>query len=186
MTSSHNRQARCHSQRRRKQLPAKKNPLTKRFNDNVLPQARRLRTANARMKRTSKGIENLPVSQSTDNDEEEEEDDDEQEEEEAPLPLLPSSIRSTGRSTKARTEEDEEVGRGTICEDKVSRLLKGTLRRYSSKHARTVDRAEADTALEPKRPVCKRLCQGAQTLVVKQETAGESNYCYPNPSSSEI
>ena len=39
---------------------SKKAQLIDIFNDNVLPQARRLRAANARVRRTSRGIENIP------------------------------------------------------------------------------------------------------------------------------
>ncbi|KAK3698802.1 inner nuclear membrane protein enriched at telomere/subtelomere region [Vermiconidia calcicola] len=146
---------------------AKKNQLIELFNDNVLSQARKLRTANARVKRTSRGIENIPASQSTDNDDEEEE--------EQPPPRPSSSRRSTGRSTRARTEEAQEVAPATRSSRHSTAPHESTPRRVSSKHARTIDRAEADPAPEPKRPASRRSRQSAQTPVVRQEAADDGS-----------
>ncbi|KAI7253310.1 hypothetical protein KC332_g16639 [Hortaea werneckii] len=80
---------------------AKKGQLVDLFSEHVLPQARKLRNANARVKRTSRGIEDVASAQGPVD-----------EEEEVEVRRPPSSVSrksSTRRSTRARTEEAEDA-----------------------------------------------------------------------------
>ncbi|KAI7541829.1 hypothetical protein KC317_g16774, partial [Hortaea werneckii] len=80
---------------------AKKGQLVDLFSEHVLPQARRLRNANARVKRTSRGIEDVASAQGPV--------DEEEEVEVRPPPSSVSRKSSTRRSTRARTEEAEDA-----------------------------------------------------------------------------
>ena len=149
---------------------AKKKELIDLFNDNVLPQARKLRAASLRVKRTSRGIVDVPASQSTTYDDEDQ----------APPP--PSAGRkSGGRTTRARTEEAQEVMPPTRASRHSTAPPEGmTPRRVSSKHARTVEREEQEPEPEPKRPASRKSRPSAATPVVKSEVEDSSNFSSEN------
>lgn len=144
---------------------AKKGQLIDLFNDHVLPQARKLRNANARVKRTSRGIENVPATQSS-------VDEDELEEE---LQAPPSAAtRSSRRSTRARTEEAEDViaptPRGTrgstAPPDHLSRRVSG----------RSVRKYEGDDAgHDAKRPASRRSRVSAAVTPSAREQRGRDD-----------
>ncbi|KAK5169158.1 inner nuclear membrane protein enriched at telomere/subtelomere region [Saxophila tyrrhenica] len=138
---------------------AKKSQLIDLFNEHVAPQAKQLRNASLRVKRSSRGILDV-ASQSTDNNEDE-------------LPPAPSTgRRSGGRTTRARTEEAEEVPPPTTRSTRHSTAPpEATPRRASSKHARTIDRTVPEEEPGPKRPTSRRSRPSAQTPRVKEEEA---------------
>lgn len=138
---------------------AKKGQLVDLFNENIGAQAEKLRNASLRVKRTSRGIVDAPPSQSTDNDDDEE-----------PPPPPSTSRRSGGRSTRARTEEAQEVPQSTTRATRHSTAPpEATPRRASSKHARTVEPTLTEEEPEPKRPASRRSRPSAQTPRVKRE-----------------
>ncbi|KAH9845640.1 sister chromatid separation protein [Teratosphaeria destructans] len=127
---------------------AKKQLLVDTFNHHVRPQARSLRNASARVKRTSRGIENVPSvggggssSQST----AEEDDDDE-------VPVPPSTGRGSRRTTRARTEEVQEVEPTPRATRHSTAPPEHTPRRSSSKHARP---SEAPTRSDRRSGWCR-------------------------------
>lgn len=146
---------------------AKKGQLVDLFNETVLPQARKIRTANARVKRTSRGIVDVPSSQSTVNG------DDEDEDEDTIAPPPRSVARSGRRRTRAATEEAEEVGptpRG--LRHSTAPPENPTPRRPSSKHARTAEAVEPEP--EVQRPASKRTRPSA-TPVVRNGASGDED-----------
>lgn len=153
---------------------AKKGQLVDIFNDNVLPQARRLRAANARVKRTSRGIEDVASRHSAAQDEEEEE------EEEAEPPKRAS--RTPRRTTRARTEEAQE-GPPALRGDRYSTAPpEATSRRSSSKHARTADAEAAVPGPEPKRTASRMSRAAPATPAAKHEQEDdESPFSTENP-----
>lgn len=148
---------------------AKKKELIDLFNDNVLPQARKLRTASQRVKRSSRGIVDVPASQNTDYDEEEE------------LPPPPSTGRKGGGRTKrAQTEEAQEVVVAPRKSRHSTAPPDGTPKRVPSKHGRTVDQEEPEQEPEPKRPASKKSRPSAATPLVKSDVEDSSNFSSEN------
>lgn len=137
---------------------SKKAQLVDIFNDTVVPQSRRLRAANARVRRTSRGIENIP-SQTSSTAEDEEDD----------QPEPPRSVlRSSRRSTRARTEETQEVKPTPRGARHTTAPPPGTTpRRVSTKHARPLDPVEEP---EAKRPTSRKSLAEVATPVAKKET----------------
>ncbi|KAM0720901.1 hypothetical protein Q7P37_003186 [Cladosporium fusiforme] len=137
---------------------SKKSQLVEIFNDNVLPQSRRLRAANARVKRTSRGIENIPSQTSSMTDDEDENE-----------PEPPRSVlRSSRRSTRARTEEAQQIEPTPRHERHTTAPPPGqgvTPRRVSSKHARPLDPVEEP---EPKRPASRKSLGDVATPVARK------------------
>lgn len=153
---------------------SKKPQLIEIFNDSVLSQARRLRAANARVKRTSLGIVDVPSQTSSLADDDDDEDE--------PEPVR-SAPRSTRRSTRARTEEATEV------EPTPRKVRHSTAppdgatpaRRASSKHARAVETVVEEP--EAKRPVSRKSRASVATPGAKREAArdeDESPFSYEN------
>lgn len=139
---------------------SKKAQLVDIFTENVVPQARRLRAANARVRRTSRGIENMPSQGSTA--------DEDEEEEEEPAPPR-SVLRSSRRSTRARTEEAQEVEPTPRAARHTTAPPQGvapTPRRVSTKHARPVEPVEEP---EPKRPASRKSLADVATPVAKRD-----------------
>lgn len=124
---------------------AKKSQLVDLVNEHVLSQARSIRSANARVKRTSRGIEDVPSSQSSvaGNDEED-----------ATTPA-PQSTRSMRRSTRARTEEPQEVVPTPRRTRHSTAPPEDTPRRVSVKHQRSLADVQ-ESEPEAKRPTSKR------------------------------
>ena len=146
---------------------AKKAELITLFNDHVVSQAKKLRAANARVKRTSRGIVNVPASQA------DEEEDDE-------LPPPPSTgRRSGGRTTRARTEEAQEVMPNTRATRHSTAPPEATPRGASSKHARIPDEDVVQEP-EPKRPASRKTRPSAATPIVKGEDEDTSNFSNEN------
>lgn len=146
---------------------AKKKELIDLFNDNVVPQAKKLRAASARVKRTSRGIVDVPSSQDAGYDDE--------------LPPPPSTgRRSGGRTTRARTEEAQEVVPTSRATRHSTAPPEATPRRASSKHARTVEKEDVEPEPEPKRPASRKSRQSAVTPVVKAEEEDTSNFSSEN------
>ncbi|KAK0248069.1 hypothetical protein B0A54_03987 [Friedmanniomyces endolithicus] len=146
---------------------AKKSQLVDIFNDTVLPQARSIRTANARVKRTSRGIEDVPKSQGTT-------ESDEEEEERRPPP--PASTRSSRRTTRARTDELPDVAPTPRSGRHSTAPPEDTPRRASSKHARPADvQEEPETA----RRVSKKVRPSA-TVLKDDEGEGGSPFSAEN------
>lgn len=139
---------------------AKKGELVKLFNDNVLPQARKIRSANARVKRTSRGIEDVPSSQGT-------ADEDEEEADLKRLAPPPTSVRSSRRSTRARTEEAEEVTPMPRKTRHGTAPPEATPKRASSKHARTPVVEEEEPEPEAKRSASRKSRASVVTPAVK-------------------
>ncbi|KAK1088347.1 inner nuclear membrane protein enriched at telomere/subtelomere region [Friedmanniomyces endolithicus] len=146
---------------------AKKSQLVDIFNDTVLPQARSIRTANARVKRTSRGIEDVPKSQGTT-------ESDEEEEERRPPP--PASTRSSRRTTRARTDELPDVAPTPRSGRHSTAPPEDTPRRASSKHARPADvQEEPETA----RRMSKKVRPSA-TVLKDDEGEGGSPFSAEN------
>lgn len=141
---------------------AKKGDLVDLFNEHIAPQAKKIKQASLRVKRTSRGIENIPASQTTDYEDDE-------------LPPPPSTgRRSTGRGARARTEEAQEVPPTTSRSSRHSTAPpEATPRRASSKHARTVEAVQEEP--EPKRPASRRSRQSASTPGIKSEPDDEGS-----------
>lgn len=141
---------------------SKKTQLVDIFNQEVLPQARRLRTANATVRRTSRGIENMPSQTSSTAD-----DDDED------IPEPPRSVaRSARRTTRARTEEALEVEPAPRSSRQTTAPPQGaTPRRPSTKHPRAMEPVEEPEPYEPepKRPASRKSAVGVATPVSKRD-----------------
>jgi len=144
---------------------SKKTQLIDIFNQELLPQARRLRAANARVRRTSRGIENIPSQNSSLADEDDEED----------IPEPPRSVaRSSRRSTRAKTEEALEVAPTPRANRQSTAPPQGgaTPRRVSAKHPRALDPVEEPEPYEPepKRPASRKSAIDVATPVSKRDT----------------
>lgn len=142
---------------------AKKSQLVELFNEQVASQAKKIKSASLRVKRSSRGIVDVPSSASSVADEGDEE-------QEPPATVT----RSSRRSTRARTEEAEEV-RPTPRRSRHSTAppeAAPTPRRPSSKHARPVEKVEEeveDEEPEPKRPASRRSRISAVTPSARRE-----------------
>ncbi|KAK5150089.1 hypothetical protein LTR04_006889 [Oleoguttula sp. CCFEE 6159] len=143
---------------------AKKPDLIDLFNRNVVPNAPKLLAAQARVRRSARGIVDVPSSQ------EATADGDEDDENEMSPPPVPESGRRASRRSARTTMGDESVRTPT------ARLTTGTpfVRRSSSKHARTSD-AEQDVETAAKRlaPIQRRPRQSMSPAV----NAGEADVC---------
>lgn len=146
---------------------SKKPQLVGLFNQNVAAQAKKIKSDSLRVKRSSRGIVDVPSAASSVRDDEEEE--------EAPA----ASTRSSRRTTRARTEEAEEVKPTPRRVRHSTAPPEGpTPRRASSKHARTTERVEEEEEEpEPKRPATKSRASMATPAVraERDETSPFSN-----------
>lgn len=136
---------------------AKKQQLIDLFTDNVLPQARKIRQANSRVKRTSRGIEDIGTGRRGTGAGDPVDDD---------IPPTPATGRSTRRTTRARTEEAIEVEptpRGVRHSTAPPEGV--TPRTVSGKHARTVGAVKEEEP-EPER---KRVSRTPRVSAVKHE-----------------
>jgi hypothetical protein len=115
---------------------AKKSQLIQIFNDHVLPQSRRILSARARAKRTSRGIVDAESSQ----DSTVSPDLDDEDEEALPPPPTPRARSSRKTSTRVKNEESE-------AEMPVTRSPTKRTSRVTSKHPRASD-TETGTDLE--------------------------------------
>ncbi|EME42174.1 hypothetical protein DOTSEDRAFT_175059 [Dothistroma septosporum NZE10] len=150
---------------------AKKSQLVELFTENIASQARKLRNANSRVKRTSMGIEDITTGRKGTGQGDSDED----------VPPTPATGRSTRRSTRARTEEAVEVEPTPRAARHSTAPPEGitprTSRSVSSKHRRTVEPVEEE---EPEQePAQKRQSRtprpSAVTPVVKRECLNGSS-----------
>ncbi|KAI9760629.1 MAG: inner nuclear membrane protein enriched at telomere/subtelomere region [Geoglossum simile] len=145
---------------------AKKSQLIEIFNANIVPQAKKILGVHKRIKRTSKGITDMPSSQegtlSGDGDDD------------AglmPPPPVPSSVVSTPKRKAGRKSaklsvpgSEESAGDGPGPQPSPAKKTPG--RRSSSKHARASD-TEASIELEAKRPAARKTRKSEITTEVK-------------------
>lgn len=149
---------------------AKKAQLIEIFNTDVLPQARKIRAQNARVKRTSRGIEDITTGRKGTGARDEDDDS-----ETAPTP---ASVRSTRRSTRSRTEEPLEVPEPTPRSVRHSTAPPQSVRRSSSKHARQPETLrEENEEPTPKRTAPRR---SMATPAMKSEPAEDSPFSNDN------
>ncbi|KAK4613349.1 Inner nuclear membrane protein SRC1 [Fulvia fulva] len=149
---------------------AKKSQLVELFTENVAAQARKLRNANARVKRTSMGIEDITTGRRGTGQGDSDED----------IPPTPATGRSTRRTTRARTEEAIEVEPTHRATRHSTAPPEGitprTSRSVSSKHRRTVEPVEEEPEEEPAQKRQSRTPRpAAVTPVVKRERADGSS-----------
>lgn len=139
---------------------AKKPDLVALFNDNVAPQARKIRNAQSRTKRSTRGIVDVPSGQaSTVGDDEDEED------ELQPLETPSTARRTSRRTTRAQTEEVIVATPRTSRSTRQSTAPASTQK--SVKHANP-DGA-ADQEPEPKRLAPRRTRQSVSPAVKSEE-----------------
>lgn len=137
---------------------AKKPQLVQLFNEEVIPQARKLLSARRRLKPSSRGIVDVPSSQASTVDEGEED---------IPEPP-PTTRRSTGRR-RTRAPEPEEDADATLqppVEPQTSR------RRTTSKHARSSD-------AEPEVRPASRRTRHSTTPAIKAEGSETEGWARP-------
>lgn len=145
---------------------AKKGQLVDIFNEQLLPQARKIKQASARIKRTSRGIEDVTTGRKGTGAGDEEDD----------IPPTPATGRSTRRTTRARTEEAQEV-------DPTPRGMRHSTappegitprRSMSGRHARMVETVQEEPTTERKRQ-SRPSRYSAATPAVKAELADEES-----------
>lgn len=150
---------------------AKKAALIEIFNTSVLPQARKIRAQNARVKRTSRGIEDISTGRRGTG----ARDADDDESDAAPTP---ASVRSTRRSTRSRTEEPLEVPEPTPRSIRHSTAPPQSVPRASSKHGRQSEPLrDEDEEPTPKRTAPRR---SMATPAMKYEQAEDSPFSNKN------
>ena len=138
---------------------AKKSQLVDLFNEQIAPRTGRLRAARARVRRTSKGITDMPSSQESTVDGEEEAED----ERFMPPPSVPAS--STRRSSRRSTREPSE--------SVTPQPPTPSTRRRTAKHPRLSD-TEEDLELDAERPSGRRSRKSRATPNVKIEEPEQS------------
>jgi hypothetical protein len=155
---------------------AKKQELVDLFNNEVLPQARKLRIASARVKRNSNGIEDMTTGRYP---RDEQDDDEDEEEVQVRQPRTPGG-RGSRRTTRARTEEAQEVPASTrSMRHSTAPPEAATPRRSSSKHARASEVIREEP--EPKRPLSSRKSRAElMTPAPKAESEDESPFTHDN------
>ena len=134
---------------------AKKAQLVDLFNQEIAPRTGRLRAARARVRRTSKGITDMPSSQESTVDGEEDDDDDGGS---MPPPSVPAL--STRRSSRRSTRE--------LSQSVTPQPPTPSTRRRTVKHPRLSD-TEEDQDLEAARPSVRRSRKSHDTPSVKIE-----------------
>ena len=147
---------------------AKKQQLVDLFNQNIAPQAKKIKSDSLRVKRSSRGITDAASAASSMRDEEEDE---------APA----TAARSSRRSTRAKTEEAEEVKPTPRGVRHSTAPPEGTPRRASSKHARTTEKVEEEEEEpEAKRAASRKSRASAVTPSVKKERDDTSPFSNNN------
>ena len=130
---------------------AKKQQLVDLFNETILPQANKFRSASLRVKRTSRGIENAGQGRDTLAGDDEDE--------EIPAP------RSSRRTPRARTEEVEEIAPTSRAFRHSTAPPEHEPRRTSSKFSRATDSSGAE--LEHRFPVSRKSRLSTATPIAK-------------------
>ena len=147
---------------------AKKAQLVDLFNQQIAPTTGRLRAARARVRRTSKGITDMPSSQESTADGEEEE-----EGGRAPMPPPSAAASSARRSSRRSTREPSESA--------TPQPPTPSTRRKTAKHPRLSD-TEEDQELEAVRPSVRRSRKSHATPTVKVEEPEDT----PTPKRPEM
>ncbi|CAK1366899.1 unnamed protein product [Cercospora beticola] len=150
---------------------AKKAQLIELFNSEVVPQARKIRTAAARVKRTSRGIEDITTGRRGTGAGDDE------------VPPTPASVRSSRRTTRARTEEAQEVEPTPRNARHSTAPPESVPRTVSGKHARPVETVvEEEVEPTPKRSSTSRARSrvSAATPVAVKEEAESSPFSNEN------
>ncbi|KAF2267462.1 hypothetical protein CC78DRAFT_566210 [Lojkania enalia] len=144
---------------------AKKATLVALFTEQVLPQAAKLQRAQARTKRSARGIEDVPSSQASTTTED-------PEDETILAPPITTTRRTSRRTMRSATEEEQSERAAPVRRSKTPSSTVPT------KHARTVD-ADGDANEQP--PV--RRNRKSATPAVKQELLleDESPFTQDNP-----
>jgi hypothetical protein len=166
---------------------AKKSQLIEIFNENIVPQARKILSAHRRIKRTSRGITDIPSSQEstvTGNDD-------------AglmPPPPVPDTTTATprrkaGRKSARQPLAGSEESAEDVSTPQPSPVKKTPGRRSSSKHARASD-TEPSVEAEAKRPPARRTRRsevapdvklGDPETSTKSDVGDESVFSLDNP-----
>ncbi|KAF2174196.1 hypothetical protein M409DRAFT_62311 [Zasmidium cellare ATCC 36951] len=160
---------------------SKKSQLIEIFNESVLPQARKIRQANSRVKRTSRGIEDIGTGRKGTGAGDPLDDD---------IPPTPATGRSTRRTTRARTEEAVEVDptpRGVRHSTAPPEGV--TPRAVSGKHARTVETVREEEPEPERKRVSRTPRVSAVTPTVKREDEDSpfsNQNVFQSASSSEV
>lgn len=140
---------------------AKKSQLIDIFTQQLVPRSRKILAARSRIRRTSKGITNMPSSR-----EGTIEGDHDDEAPSMPPPPVPETQRKNPRKS------DKTVIESTEADQPIEgRLSSGGKR--TSKHARPSD-TETEPELEPKRPLARKTRKSQVTPTVKTEAPRES------------
>lgn len=148
---------------------AKKPQLVELFSQNVASQAKKIKSDSLRVKRSSRGIVDVPSAASSVRDDEEEE--------EPPHTVT----RSSRRTTRARTEEAEDVKPTPRRVRHSTAPPEGTPRRASSKHAHAAEKVEEEEEEpEPKRPASRKSRASVATPAVKRERDDASPFSNDN------
>lgn len=150
---------------------AKKSQLVDLFNQNVAPQAKKIKSESLRVKRSSRGIVDVPSAASSMRGDEEDEEE------------PPATTRSSRRTTRARTEEAEEVKPTPRRVRHSTAPPEATPKRASSKHARPVERVEEEEEEEEpeaKRPASRKSRVSAVTPSVRRERDDASPFSTDN------
>ena len=143
---------------------AKKAQLIEIFNEQLVPKSRKILAARTRMRRTSKGITDMPSSQESNIDGDTET--------ESMLPPVSTSSRRTMRSVRASTEDSADIPVPT----------RRTPGRPATKHPRTSD-SEAGPEADTKRPPVRKTRKSETTPTVKIEEPESRDTRPPLPGS---
>jgi len=156
---------------------AKKTDLINLFNNNVATQAKRLRTAQTNTKRSTRGIVDVPSSQSSVADPEEEEAED-------VMPLETPARRTSRRTTRAATEDTVAATPRTTRASRQSTAPPSTVKRTSRRQ--TVQDVEPEeeipTTLAPPRTSRKSVSPALSPVLPAQNEEEEPKY-YQGPES---
>ena len=140
---------------------AKKSQLIEIFNNELVPRSRKILAAQSRIRRTSKGITDMPSSQEgTING-----DEDEESGSMLPPPVPSTTTRKSRKSTRAVSDENTP-------EAPTSNGRPSSSRRRSGKHARQSD-TETDADGEINQPTARRSRRSEITPTVKVEEAAD-------------
>ncbi len=137
---------------------AKKPQLVEIFTQELKPKARKILAARDRVRRTSRGITDMPGSQEGTANGDAEDD---------AASMLPPPVPDTPRQRKPRKSTRQSVERTISTSSATTKVSNG--RRSSSKHARQSD-TEPD--LEPARPSIRKSRKGETSPIVKAEDQG--------------
>lgn len=155
---------------------AKKSQLIDIFTEKLKPRSSKILAARSRIRRTSRGITDMPSSQ-----EETVKDDDDDDTGSMPPPPVPDASRRSGKSEQRKSEG--------MTENHLTNDDLPSGKKSSTKHARPSD-TETESEIEPKRPSVRKSRRSETTPAVKVEapdetvvrpSVKESHFSYDNP-----